>query len=76
MGRYYAGKKKQRKKKKRKQRKKKKKKEKKAATVQRLKPKHCSYSANWTNQIDTVASVQNFKKRKRKKIKGLNKQNV
>ena len=62
--------------------KKKKKEEKKAATVQRLKPKHCSYSANWTNQIGTVAIVQNLKNSKRKKeikkkkIKGLNKPNV
>ena len=50
--------------------------------MQRLKPKHCSYSANWTNQIGTVAIVQNLKNSKRKKeikkkkIKGLNKPNV
>ena len=45
----------------------KKRKEKKAATVERLKPKHCSYNANWTNQIGTVATVQNFKKIKKDK---------
>ena len=59
---------------------KKKTKEKKAATVERLKPKHCSYSANWTNQIGIVATVQNLKKKNKKKkikkIKGLNKLNV
>ena len=56
---------------------KKKEEEKKVATVQRLKSKHCSYSTNWTNQIDTVAIVQNLKEKKeKKKIKGLNKPNV
>ena len=48
--------------KKKKSKEKKKRKEKKAATMERLKPKHYSYSANWTNQIGTVAIVQNLKK--------------
>ena len=70
--RYYPKKKsrekeKKRKEKKRKESNEKKKMEKKAATMQRLrKPKHCSYSANWTNQIGTVATVQNLKKKRKK----------
>ena len=69
IGLYYSEKKSKEKKKKEKGKKaageKKNKKEKKAAIVQRLKPKHCSYSANWTNQIGTAATVQNLKKDKR-----------
>ena len=41
-------------------------KKKKAATVQMLKPKHCSYSVNWTNQIGIIATVQKKKKKKEK----------
>ena len=55
-------KKKQRKRKEKKRKKQGKKKEKKAATVQRLKPKNCSYSAIRTNQIGTIVTVQTIKK--------------
>ena len=53
--------------------KKKKKREKKAAIVQ--KSKYCIYSANSTNQIDTITTVQNLKKEKEKK-KVLSKPNM